>query len=61
MKITIDNFRVTRRQTDPPLLANCGASTKHVLNPGLYPSLVALAINSYCMDSITEIKNHTFF
>ena len=24
MKITIDNFRVMRRQTDPSLLANCG-------------------------------------
>ena len=33
----------------------------HVLNPGLYLPVVAFAINSYCMDYITEIKNHTFF
>ena len=33
----------------------------HILNPGLYLSVVAFAINFNCMDYNTEIKNHTFF
>ena len=28
MNITIENFRVTRRRTDPPLLANCAVMAK---------------------------------
>ena len=43
------------------LFPGCVGQPYHVLNPGLYPSLVAFAINSICMDNIIELKNHTFF